>query len=125
MWPDLLGPGWQLQILMAFGLTAVLVGVIVLWLAAGHTSPAMPDEMLTTWHRYEVGDLTRQEFQRFRGAVATRADRKEDRERVKPRVAAQAGWRDLAFPLHYASIRRSLHALYDHDRASTNGVTSR
>ena len=125
MWPDLFGPGWQLQILMALGLTAVLVGVIVLWLAAGHTSPALPDEMLTSWRRYEVGDLTRQEFERFRGAVAARADRREGREWVKPRVAAQAGWRDLAFPLHYSSIRRSLHGLYDRDHATTNGVTSR
>src|SRR5262245_40996449 len=91
MWPDLFGPGWQLQILMSLGLTAVLVGVIVLWLAAGHTSPAIPDEMLTTWRRYEVGDLTRQEFERFRGAVAARADRREDREWVKPRVPVQAG----------------------------------
>src|SRR6516225_516414 len=90
MWPDLFGPGWQLQILMAFGLTAVLVGAIgLLWFAAGHTSPAMPNEMLTTWRRYEVGDLTRQEFERIRGAVAARADRREGRERVKPRVAGQ------------------------------------
>src|SRR5437773_12130845 len=81
MWPDLFGPGWQLQILMTLGLTAVLVGAIgLLWFAAGRTSPAIPNEMLTTWRRYEVGDLTRQEFERFRGTVAARADRREGRE---------------------------------------------
>ena len=91
MWPDLLGPGWQIQFLMALGLTAVLVGVIgLLWVAAGHTSPASPDQMLAAWRRYEVGDLTRQEFERFRLA-AVRADRGQDRERVKPRAVVPAG----------------------------------
>jgi hypothetical protein len=97
MWPDLLGPGWQLQALVTIGLMAVLIGLIgLLWLAAGHTSPARPDEVLTAWCRYEVGDLTRQEFERFRDAAA-RADRREDRIRVKPRVVAPAG--DSTLPL--------------------------
>jgi len=86
MWPDLLGPGWQLQFLTALGLLAVLVGVIGLfWLAAGHTSPASSSEVTVAWRRYEVGDLTRQEFQRLRDSAA-RADRREDRGRVKPRI---------------------------------------
>ena len=126
MWPDLFGPGWQLQLLMALLLTALLLGVIgLLWLAAGHTSPVIPDEMLTAYRRYEVGDLTRQELERFRDAAAARTDRREVRERVKPRVAARVGWRDLASQLYRSSIRRSFHALYDNDHASTNRVTSR
>jgi hypothetical protein len=91
MWPDLLGPGWQLQFIMALGLTAVLVGVIgLLWVAAGHTSPASPDGVLTAWRQYEVGDLTRQEFERFRVAVG-RADRGQGRDRVRPRGVVPAG----------------------------------
>ena len=126
MWPDLFGPGWQLQFLMALVLMAFLLGVIgLLWLAAGHTSPVIPDEMLTAYRRYEIGDLTRQELERVRGAAAARTDRREDQARVKPRVPARVGWRDLASQLHRSSIRRSFHALYDSDHASTNRVTSR
>jgi len=105
MWPDLLGPGWQLQFLMALGLMAVLVGVIgLLWVAAGHTSPISPDQVLAAWRRYEVGDLTRQEFERVRAASRRR---------------------DLAPQLHRSSIRRSFHAPYDSDHASTNRLASR
>ena len=91
MWPDLLGPGWQLQFLMALGLMAVLVGVIgLLWVAAGHTSLASPDQVMTAWRGYEVGDLTRQEFERVRVAAA-RAERRQDRNRAKRRVVVPAG----------------------------------
>ena len=97
MWPDLLGPGWQLQFLMALGLMAVLVGVIgLLWVAAGHTSPISPDQVLAAWRRYEVGDLTRQEFERVRVAAA-RADRGRDRKRVKPSVVVPAGVATVPF----------------------------
>jgi hypothetical protein len=88
MWPDLLGPGWQLQFLTALGLMAILVGVIgFFWLAAGHTSPASPDAVMAAWRRYEVGDLTRQEFDRSRDSAA-RFDRLGNLGRVTPRAVA-------------------------------------
>ena len=67
MWPDLMGPGWQWELLAAVGLLAAMFALFGLMArAAGREAPASPDPLLTLWHRYEVGDLTRREFERAR-----------------------------------------------------------
>jgi hypothetical protein len=76
MWPDLMGPEWQWHLLATVGLLTALFAA--LWLVdraaktAFHEEPASPDPLLMLWHRYEVGDLTRREFERQRAALAPR-----------------------------------------------------
>jgi len=71
MWPDLMGSGWEQQLLMTIGiLCAVIVALRILDLAADRPfKDEGPDPLLTLWHRYEEGDLTRQEFQRLRRSL--------------------------------------------------------
>ncbi len=76
MWPNLIGPGWQQQLLMAVGLLCAIIAAFKLLAAAADRLDAeeAPDPLLTLWHRYEEGDLTPQEFERakpsFRGPAA-------------------------------------------------------
>ncbi len=73
MWPDLMGPGWQWHVLATVALLAALLASIGLVArAALREEPACPDPLLVLWHRYEVGDLTRREFERQRGTLARR-----------------------------------------------------
>jgi hypothetical protein len=73
MWPDVMAPGWQWHLLATAGLLAAFSAVIgLLAKAAGREEPASPDPLLVLWHRYEVGDLTRREFERARTALARR-----------------------------------------------------
>ena len=68
MWPNLIGPGWQSQLALAAGLLfAVIATFKVLAVFADRmSSEEAPDPLLNLWHRYEEGDLTRQEFERLR-----------------------------------------------------------
>jgi len=67
MWPDLFGPGWTIQLLVAGGLFACMMAVITAMIGAGSSSAQdPPDEFQRLWYRYEQGDLTRQEFDRYR-----------------------------------------------------------
>jgi hypothetical protein len=71
MWPDLIGSGWEQQLLMAIGiLSAAIAGLRTLAVVADRPfREEGPDPFLTLWHRYEEGDLTRQEFQRLRRSL--------------------------------------------------------
>lgn len=71
MWPDLMGPGWQQQLLIAAGLLgAVFASVKMLASAAARLEAGeAPDPLLSLWHRYEEGDLTRLEFERAKRAL--------------------------------------------------------
>lgn len=68
MWPDLMGPGWDWQVLMAVGLMGGVVATLrALAMAANRPEePGRPDLLLSLWHRYEEGDLTRREYDRLR-----------------------------------------------------------
>lgn len=76
MWPDVVGPEWQWHLLATVGSLTVVFAA--LWLAEraakaiSHEDPASRDPLLTLWHRYEVGDLTRREFEREKRALARR-----------------------------------------------------
>ncbi len=74
MWPDLMGSGWELQLLMAIGILCAVIAALRA-LAAAADRPFRdegPDPLLTLWHRYEEGDLTRQEFQRLKRSLRER-----------------------------------------------------
>jgi hypothetical protein len=68
MWPDLMGPGWVQQLMMTVGLLGVVVATLMILAAAASRLDGAegPDPLLGLWHRYEEGDLTRQEFDRLR-----------------------------------------------------------
>ncbi len=63
-------------------LAAVVASLGLLASLASRREPESPDPLLGLWHRYEEGDLTRQEFERQRSALT-------HRERVR---AARARW---------------------------------
>jgi len=65
MWPIIFGPGWLWGMLTASLLACILVGFIgFLRLVLKKEAPdaSGPNEL---WHRYEEGDLTREEFERL------------------------------------------------------------
>ena len=105
MWPDLMGPEWQWHLLATVGLlTAVLAAI---WLAdraakaASHEEPASRDPLLMLWHQYEVGDLTRREFERLRTALAQRTPVPHDL-RTRPLVRDWTARRALTGNGHQA-----------------------
>jgi hypothetical protein len=70
MWPSMFGPGWLWGVAIALAAAALLVGWFA-WVArleSIHATPAPPSD--DSWHRYEDGDLTRQEFERRRRRAA-------------------------------------------------------
>lgn len=65
MWPALLGSGWIWSALLAGTLVCFVVGVLgFLFLVTVKPRRETSDEFDETWRRYEVGDLTRAEFER-------------------------------------------------------------
>jgi len=71
MWPDLMGSGWEQQLLMAIGILGVVIAALrtLAVVADRQFGEESSDPFLTLWHRYEEGDLTRQEFQRLRRSL--------------------------------------------------------
>ena len=71
MWPDFLASGWELQLLMTIGILSVVIAALrtLAVVADRQFGEEGPDPFLTLWHRYEEGDLTRQEFQRLRRSL--------------------------------------------------------
>jgi len=69
MWPNLFGPDWAW--IAAGALAMALVIAAVLFGLAAAARLESPDHGQTSrddlWHRYEIGDLTREEFERLRG----------------------------------------------------------
>jgi len=89
MWPALFGPGWEWGILGSLGLMAGIITLLVKMFAAAKGKPeATEDGRAAIWRRYEIGDLTRPEFERLRAGSASswrphgrsRADGRADRE---------------------------------------------
>ncbi len=74
MWPDLMGSGWEQQLLMTIGILGVVIAALrtLAVIADRPFREEGPDPFLTLWHRYEEGDLTRQEFQRLRRSLRKR-----------------------------------------------------
>jgi uncharacterized membrane protein len=71
VWPNMMGPGWEQQLLLAVIMQCGVIATLVLvWRAACHVSmPRQQDTVLALWRRYEQGDLTAQEFSRLRRAT--------------------------------------------------------
>ena len=74
MWPNLVGPGWQQQLLLTVALLcAVFAALKALDAAANRLErEEAPGPLLELWHRYEEGDLTRQEFERAKRSLRAR-----------------------------------------------------
>lgn len=78
MWPDLFGPGWGWDVLIAGSSLACFLTLI--WLFGDARMPQRaPDQLQRVWHRYEQGDLTRDEFERLTQARATETVHAADR----------------------------------------------
>ncbi len=71
MWPDLFGPGWQWGVLVSFGVLGAFIGILKVLDILSAEPVHHEDPLLALWHRYEVGDLTRQEFERLKPERAT------------------------------------------------------
>ena len=88
MWPDVVGPEWQWHLLATVGLLTAVFAVIGILeraaAAASHEEPAYADPLLVLWHRYEVGDLPRREFEREKTALARRKPTPEIRSTRPP-----------------------------------------
>lgn len=71
VWPNMMGPGWAQELLLAALMQCGIIGVLALvWRTAGRRSGAPDlDDALTLHRRYEQGDLTLQEFTRLRRAT--------------------------------------------------------
>jgi hypothetical protein len=70
MWPSMFGSGWPWGVAIALAAAALLVGWFA-WvgrLESTHATRTTPPD--DSWHRYEEGDLTRQEFVRRRRRAA-------------------------------------------------------
>ncbi len=67
MWPLIFGPGWVWGVLVALALSSLFVGVLgFLLLIMGNRPRDHARPFDETWHRYEEGDITREEFERLR-----------------------------------------------------------
>lgn len=68
VWPNLIGPGWGEQLLLAAIMQGAIMAVLALVWRAAHciSAPRERDAVLALWRRYEQGDLTAQEFNRLR-----------------------------------------------------------
>ncbi len=71
MWPDTFGPGWFWGVLSVAGVVAILAAVVRM--ATRVQAAARVDPVQAVWHQYEIGDLTRREFERLKRARATQA----------------------------------------------------
>lgn len=66
MWPNLFGPGWVYAVLLSCGFLLAFIGLLKFLDFLYKEPMAQEDPLLALWHRYEVGDLTRQEFERLK-----------------------------------------------------------
>lgn len=67
MWPMIFGPGWVWGVLVALALSSLFAGVLgLLLLVMNNRHPSRPQPLDQAWHRYEEGDITREEFERLR-----------------------------------------------------------
>ncbi len=76
MWPALFGPGWVWGALVALCLGGLLLGLIgFLLLTVNDRRRPSADPLEELWHRYEEGDLIREEFERRRREALERVRR--------------------------------------------------
>ncbi len=67
MWPSIFGPGWMWGALVALAFLCFVLGVLGFLLLVINRPPRETgDSVGQLWHRYEEGDLTREEFERLR-----------------------------------------------------------
>ncbi len=67
MWPALFGPGWVWGVLTALTLLSILVGFIgFLLLVLNRRSRSALEPIDQLRHRYEAGDITREEYDHLR-----------------------------------------------------------
>jgi hypothetical protein len=71
VWPNMMGPGWEQQLLLAVIMQCGIIAILVLVLRAACriSGPRQQDTVLALWRLYEQGDLTAQEFSRLRRAT--------------------------------------------------------
>lgn len=67
MWPSVFGPGWGWGILVALAFLCLILGLLgFLFLIFSRQPPKTTDAFDGIWHRFEEGDLAREEFERLR-----------------------------------------------------------
>jgi hypothetical protein len=68
VWPNMMGPGWEQQLLLATIMQGAVIAAVALVCraACSITIPRGQDPVFDLWLRYEQGDLTAQEFSRLR-----------------------------------------------------------
>jgi hypothetical protein len=88
MWPNLMGPGWQPQLLLAVGMLCAIIAASKALAAAADRWEAeeAPGPLLGLWHRYEEGNLTRQEFERAKRALREPSARAQANHRPRTEV---------------------------------------
>jgi len=72
MWPSIFGPGWVWGALIALAFLCLVLGVLGFMFLVIFSPPREADDPTgRLWHRFEEGDLTKVEFERFRHAGRT------------------------------------------------------
>lgn len=68
MWPEVFGPDWTWITVGAVAAAVVVTAVVVALVAALRLEvpPPQTPPREDPWHRFEIGDLTREEFERLR-----------------------------------------------------------
>jgi hypothetical protein len=66
MWPSLFADGWIWGILVALGMLCIIFGGLGLMFYLLRRPPETREPIDRIWHRFEDGDLTREEFERLR-----------------------------------------------------------
>ncbi len=68
MWPSLFGLGWTWELLVALAMLGIVLGGLGLMFSLLRRPKETPDAFDQIWHRFEEGDLTREEFEQLRQA---------------------------------------------------------
>jgi hypothetical protein len=66
MWPNLFGHSWIWGILVTLAMLCIIFGGLGLMFYLLQRPTETPDPFDRIWHRFEEGDLTREEFERLR-----------------------------------------------------------
>ncbi|TMI86715.1 MAG: insulinase family protein [Bacillati bacterium ANGP1] len=78
MWPSMFGPGWGWGVLVTSAFLFIVLGILGFLFVVIYGPPRQAEESVEhLWHRFEEGDLTRQEFERYRRAGRARLSARE------------------------------------------------
>ncbi len=91
MWPDLFGSGWGWGALLSLGALGLFVAPI--WLCGDPQTQRIFDAIQEIRARYDLGGLTRQEFERLKGRAGSARHPGEVRQGRPAGVYAEM-WRD-------------------------------